>query len=225
MEIESEKTCEKIGEHLYIFEQIKENYNDELIHSAPLCIECCTYSESHCENSSVEADEKICIINTGKGNEHMTPEQFLQIERTARPDFDEAEKKSAQLFDETVSRWGEHWKGYGSFRLTTGKHGLALHFQLPTETRDVAIFSLRAEHEHGNFNLKGPDADRERRKLSEYELNLLDTMYENWRSLPDNEGQGTKAITLDFANTSEKTLDQYLDVATDIAERWLNSKN
>lgn len=153
----------------------------------------------------------------------MTPEQFLQIERTARPEFDEDGQASARLFDETVSRWGESWQEYGSFRLTTGKHGLALHFQLPTGKRNVAIFSLRAEHEHGNFNLKGPDADRERRKLSEYELDLLDKMYERWRALPDNEGQGTKAITLDFGNTSQKVLDQYLDIAISIAERWLDS--
>ncbi|HKJ67108.1 MAG TPA: hypothetical protein VKA68_04075 [bacterium] len=155
----------------------------------------------------------------------MNPEQFLQIERTARPDFDETGEKSAQLFDETVSKWGEHWKAYGSFRLTTGKHGLALHFQLPTGSREVAIFSLRAEHEHGNFNLKGPDADRERRKLSEFELKLLDAMYENWRSLPDNEGQGIKAITLDFANTSHNILDQYLEIAVHIARSWLDGRN
>jgi len=154
----------------------------------------------------------------------MTPEQFLQIERTARPDFGGEGKESAELFDETVSQWGESWEDYGNFRLTTGKHGLALHFQLPTGRRDVAIFSLRAEHEHGNFNLKGPDADRERRKLSDYELELLDDMYENWRALPDNEGQGTKAITLDFANTSGEVLDKYLDVAINIAEQWLNNK-
>lgn len=133
----------------------------------------------------------------------MTPEQFLQIERTARPDLDEDGTETAELFDDTVSKWGNEWQEYGSFRLTTGKHGLALHFQLPTGKREVAIFSLRAEHEHGNFNLKGPDADRERRKLSDRELDLLDKMYDNWRALPDNEGQGTKAITLDFSNTSE----------------------
>lgn len=154
----------------------------------------------------------------------MTPEQFLTIERTARPDLDEEGMKTAQLFDETVSKWGHAWQGYGTFRLTTGKHGLALHFQLPTGRRQVAIFSLRAEHEHGNFNIKGPDADRERRKLSDRELKLLDEMYEQWRSLPDNEGQGTKAITLDFANTSSNVLDDYLDVAVDTAKNWLNTK-
>lgn len=154
----------------------------------------------------------------------MTPEQFLQIERTARPDLDDEGKKAAERFDKTVSEWGEEWERYGSFRLTTGKHGLALHFQLPTGKREVAIFSLRAEHEHGNFNLKGPDADRQRRKLSDKELNLLDEMYEKWRALPDNEGQGTKAITLDFSNTSETNLEKYLDVAIFTAEHWMNEE-
>lgn len=154
----------------------------------------------------------------------MTPEQFLTIERTARPDLDEDGEKTAQLFDETVSKWGHAWQAYGTFRLTTGKHGLALHFQLPTGRRQVAIFSLRAEHEHGNFNIKGPDADRERRKLTDHELELLDEMYERWRSLPDNEGQGTKAITLDFANTTHEVLDKYLEVATDTAQAWLEDK-
>jgi len=154
----------------------------------------------------------------------MTPEQFLTIERTARPDLDEDGEKTAQLFDETVSKWGHAWQAYGTFRLTTGKHGLALHFQLPTGRRQVAIFSLRAEHEHGNFNIKGPDADRERRKLTDLELELLDEMYERWRGLPDNEGQGTKAITLDFANTTHEVLDKYLEVATDTAKAWLEDK-
>lgn len=154
----------------------------------------------------------------------MTPEQFQKIERTARPDLDQDGEKTAQLFDDTVSTWGDKWEQYGTFRLTTGKHGLALHFQLPTGKRQVAIFSLRAEHEHGNFNLKGPDADRERRKLSDRELELLDHMYENWRALPDNEGQGTKAITLDFSNTSENELDKYLDVAIKTAQQWLATK-
>ncbi len=152
----------------------------------------------------------------------MTPEQFQQIERTARPHLNDEGQATAQLFDDTVSRWGHTWEDYGSFRLTTGKHGLALHFQLPTGEREVAIFSLRAEHEHGNFNLKGPDADRERRKISDRELDLLDEMYEEWRALPDNEGQGTKAITLDFANTSQEVLDKYLEVAEEIAQNWLN---
>jgi len=154
----------------------------------------------------------------------MNPEQFLQIERTARPDFSDEGKIAAERFDKTVSKWGEEWKEYGSFRLTTGKHGLALHFQLPSGKKEVAIFSLRAEHEHGNFNLKGPDADRERRKISDEELALLDNMYEDWRALPDNEGQGTKAITLDFASTSHDVLDKYLSVALDTAEEWMNNK-
>ncbi|MBS1271763.1 MAG: hypothetical protein MAGBODY4_00895 [Candidatus Marinimicrobia bacterium] len=155
----------------------------------------------------------------------MTPEQFLQIERTARPDLDEDGEQTAQLFDNTVSKWGNEWEKYGSFRLTTGKHGLALHFQLPAGKRQVAIFSLRAEHEHGNFNLKGPDADRERRKLTDRQMELLDEMYENWRALPDNEGQGTKAITLDFSNTEADHLDKYLDVAVATAEQWLNGQD